>query len=131
MRYGNDRLYQRTPGPLRGLRGCDGARWVCQVCRRPCDIYIADVRELLSQGHMTLDVKSSCCRSDVWPNQRLTCNLGCHEALVVHLEQEFGTYKKVVRQTTGVAFRVPTRALIEEGLREQDLDRYPRWEELT
>ena len=108
-----------TPGP----------RWVCQACRTACYIYIADVREVVSSDRVTLDIRSACCEADVWPLQHLTCCSRCHETLIAHLEQQFGTHKKVVWQATGQAFRVPTRALIEEGLREQDLDRYPRWGE--
>lgn len=106
-----------------------GPRWICRACRRACDIYIADVRERLSADRMTLDIKSACCRADVWPNQRLTCAPKCHDTLVAYLEGEFGTHKKVVRQATGEAFRIPTRDIIDRGIREQDLDRYPRWEE--
>jgi len=59
----------------------------------------------------------------------LTCSDECHEELVKRLIFEFGEFKKVVRMSTGVAYKVPTRDIIERGLREQDLDRYPLWEE--
>ncbi len=35
----------------------------------------------------------------------------------------------VVRASTSVAYRVPTRDIIEKGIREQDLERYLKWEE--
>ena len=63
------------------------------------------------------------------PTNKLTCSQECHDALVTHLEGKFGTHKIVVRQATGEEFLVPTRDIIEQGLREQDLDRYPRWVE--
>ena len=53
------------------------------------------------------------------------CN---REGLVRHLIDTFGEFKKVVRMTTGEAFKVPTRDIIEKGIREQDLDQYPIWE---
>jgi hypothetical protein len=43
--------------------------------------------------------------------------------------KKIGEFKKVVRIMTGEAFRVPTRDILENGLREQDLDKYPKWEE--
>lgn len=59
----------------------------------------------------------------------LTCSDDHHEELVKRLIAEFGEFKKVVRASTGVAYKVPTRDIIERGLREQDLDRYPLWED--
>lgn len=60
--------------------------------------------------------------------RELTCSDECHEELVRRLVAEFGEFKKVVRASTGVAYKVPTSDIIESGLREQDLDRYPLWE---
>ena len=51
------------------------------------------------------------------------------EALVRGLEQRFGKYKKVVRTSTGEIFKVPTRDIVLFGLKEQELDKYPKWEE--
>lgn len=58
----------------------------------------------------------------------MTCSQPCHDKLVDHLLAKFGEFKKVVRVSTGEAFKVPTRDIIEKGLREQELDQYPRWE---
>ncbi len=41
------------------------------------------------------------------------------------LEREFGTFKKVTDLETGKTYTVPTRDLIEKGLRQQDLKDYP------
>ena len=60
---------------------------------------------------------------------KLTCSDACHERLVALLEAEFGTHKQCVRMSTGEVFRVPTRDIIERGIREQDLDQYPHWHE--
>ena len=59
---------------------------------------------------------------------RLTCGkFECHEVLVQATINTFGEFKKIVRVSTGEAFKVPTRDLIELGVKEQDLDRYPAW----
>jgi len=49
------------------------------------------------------------------------------EKIIQELIARFGEYKKVVRMRTGVAYKVPTRDILEKGIREQDLDRYPEW----
>ncbi len=69
----------------------------------------------------------ACGKASPGPTNKLTCSQECHDALVEHLEREFGPHKKVVRQATGEEFRVPVRTIVEEGVREQDLDRLPRW----
>ncbi len=61
--------------------------------------------------------------------RELTCSDRCHEELVRRLIAEFGEFKKVIRQRTGVAYKVPTRDIIKHDVREQELDRYPLWEE--
>ena len=60
---------------------------------------------------------------------RLTCSDVCHEKLVYRLEQEYGIYKKVVNLETGKTHKVPTRWIIENGLRQIDLKNYPEWRE--
>ena len=49
--------------------------------------------------------------------------------MVDRLEREFGIYKRVMDIETGKAHRVPTRDIIEKGLRHQDLKNYPEWRE--
>jgi len=61
--------------------------------------------------------------------REMTCSDACHEKLIRHLIAEFGEFKKVVCMTTGEAFKVPTRDIIEKGIREQELDQYPEWED--
>jgi len=60
--------------------------------------------------------------------REMTCSDTCHEELVQKFIDQFGEFKKVVRMTTGEAFKVPTRDIIEKGIREQELDQYPKWE---
>jgi len=64
--------------------------------------------------------------------REMTCSDRCHEEFVKRLIAVFGEFKKVVRQSTGVAYKVPTRdIIIEKGLKEEELDRYPLWEGAT
>lgn len=58
----------------------------------------------------------------------LTCSQACHEKLVKRHENTFGKFKKVVRLSTGVAYKIPARDIIEKGIKEQDLDKYPLWD---
>lgn len=62
--------------------------------------------------------------------RELTCSENCHEIFIERLIAQFGEYKKVVRMSTGIAYRVPTRDIIERGIREEELDQYPQWEEV-
>jgi len=59
--------------------------------------------------------------------RELTCSDQCHQELVRRLIAKLGEFKKVVRMTTGVAYKVPTRDIIEPGVKEEELDRYPLW----
>lgn len=58
---------------------------------------------------------------------KMTCSDYCHEEFIKYSEDKFGKVKKVVDQTTGIAYNVPTRDLIEIGLIWQDLPKYPQW----
>lgn len=60
--------------------------------------------------------------------RELTCSDECHQKLVRQLISQFGEFKKVVRQSTGISYKVPTRDIIERGLKEKELDQYPIWE---
>lgn len=63
------------------------------------------------------------------PSQKylITCSDECHEKFVHILEQEFGIYKKLVDIVTGKTYKVPTRDIIERGLKYEDLKNYPEW----
>ena len=69
------------------------------------------------------------CQKHYDGGRELTCSDQCHQELVRRLIADFGEFKKVVRQSTGVAYKVPTGDIIESGLREEELDRYPVWKE--
>ena len=57
--------------------------------------------------------------------RELTCSDSCHRRLVVDLIEEFGPTKLVTSLRTGKTHLVPTIAIIEDGIREQDLEKYP------
>ena len=67
------------------------------------------------------------CGREYKVGRELTCSDECHEELVSRLIEEYGEFKKVVRQTTGVAYKVPIRDIIEPGIKEEELDKYPLW----
>ncbi len=60
---------------------------------------------------------------------KLTCCENCHEKFVEFCERQYGISKNVTDQTTGISYKVPTRDIIEKGLRGEDLTRYPLWED--
>jgi len=63
------------------------------------------------------------------PGREMTCSDQCHQELIRQLIAEFGQFQKLVRASTGLAYKVATRDIIEQGVREQDLDQYPLWEQ--
>jgi len=69
------------------------------------------------------------CQGFYEQGREMTCSDDCHQELVRRLMLQFGEFKKVIHAGTGIAYRVPTRDIIEKGLREEDLDRYPIWED--
>lgn len=109
----------RSPLPPGGYR--------CLRCGRPCTVTITPL-DVGAGRFGVFDLRSNCCHADAQILSQMTCGRPtCHEAYVQQAETEFGKYKKVVDETTGAAHRVPTRHLIEKGLRQQDLPRYPLW----
>jgi hypothetical protein len=63
------------------------------------------------------------------PATKLTCSPVCHEEFVKLMIFKYGEFKKISRLRTGESFKVPLRDIIEHGIKEQDLDKYPKWEE--
>lgn len=60
---------------------------------------------------------------------RMTCSKNCHEGFIKFCETQFGIAKKVVDSITGIAYRVPTRDIIENGLSWKNLTNFPQWKE--
>jgi len=69
------------------------------------------------------------CQKIYSQGREITCSEECHDKLTSHIVAEFGEFKMVVRKATGIAYRVPTRDIIEFGLKEVDLSQYPLWKE--
>lgn len=108
--------------------------FTCVKCGKICKVEItpAGPKSMATTGKQVFvigDAKSRCCGADVEMEKRLTCSPVCHEKYVQELIDQFGRYKKVVDAPTGIAYRVPTRDIIEIGVHQTDLPRYPRWED--
>ena len=59
----------------------------------------------------------------------LTCGQECHGEIVGRMVAVLGEFRQVVDAETGLAHRVPTKDVLENGLRHADLAKYPLWEE--
>jgi len=69
------------------------------------------------------------CKKWYQPGREMTCSDGCHEALLAKMVAEFGEFKRVISKRTGKSYRVPTRDILDPGIREQNLAQYPIWQE--
>lgn len=101
--------------------------WLCMKCFGPCQKIVYSQPLEIEGNKMLLDAKSNCCNADIKFLGRITCSKECHEKFVKSIEREFGEVKKVIDDTTGIVYRVPTRDIIEKGLTWNDLYRYPQW----
>lgn len=101
---------------------------MCLKCRSICEpIYMAPLEEYGDQ--MLLDIKSKCCGADVKFLGRITCSEKCHEDFVAACEDKFGKVKKIIDETMMIAYKVPTRDIIEKGIKWEDLSGYPLWDD--
>lgn len=94
----------------------------CKKCHQTC-------KPVNIEGNTANAVMSDCCNADVLFMGNITCSPVCHEEFVIAAEKEFGMFKKVVDGTTKIAYKIPTRDIIEKGLTWADLPGYPVWEE--
>jgi len=62
------------------------------------------------------------------PGRTWTCSEACHKKFIDRLVEAFGEFKKVVDVRTGKAYRVPTRYILERGLKYEELPNFPEWE---
>lgn len=65
------------------------------------------------------------CATTAVANDRMTCGPDCHEKFVTMLEFAFGKTKRVTSAATGKTHLVPTRHIIEHGLRTDELATFP------
>jgi hypothetical protein len=83
---------------------------------------------------MSLAVVNSSCiichdKKVLVPGYTLTCSSECHEKLVKQIEKEFGEFKKVTDAISGISYKVPTRYIIEKGVKQSELSNFPVWED--
>jgi hypothetical protein len=95
----------------------------CRACGQSCE-----ARAYGTPDPTVFNALSVCHGADV--DVRTTCSEEHHELLVEQTVAAFGAVKKVVDSATGKAYAVPTRDIIEKGLRWADLPDYPEWREL-
>ena len=74
-----------------------------------------------------MDAKSKCCNADVDMHQKITCSNSCHEKFILQMTDKYGPFKKVIDQETNIAYKIPIRVIIEQGLTFSDLKKYPKW----
>ena len=95
---------------------------ICLKCNKQCSPVVSEWLD-----KTTSDVKSDCCKYDIKHMSKITCSDECHNKFISLMEKQVGKFKKVTDETTGISYRVPTKDIIENGLRQQDLSKYPIW----
>ena len=96
----------------------------CLKCKRKCETCIHGDAPQNVIG--VYEVKSVCCNADIKVTGPITCSKHCHEELVMEFEKEFGPEKIIMDAETGTKYRVPTRDIVEIGVRRADLSKYPK-----
>lgn len=112
-----------------GIFTASPLRMECKKCHHICKPTNLEAIGYGGKNTVIMDIKSDCCNADVRFLGSITCSLVCHQELVIAAERDFGTFKKVVDETTDRAYKVPTRDIIEKGLTWADLVKYPAWED--
>lgn len=93
----------------------------CLKCNKVCKIKYRKISDDIC------DVKSVCCHSDVEIHNKITCSDDCHDSYMKKAIIEFGEFKKVIDLASGKAHRVPTALIIQCGLKQEDLKKFPVW----
>ena len=105
---------------------------ICRSCHKPARVILRRIGKgpQKRNGTFIADAVSDCCDDDVdiAPGVRITCSENCHERFVEELEREFGREKVVVDEATGRRHLVPTRQIIERGVRQENLKFFPEAE---
>ena len=96
--------------------------FICNNCDKVCQV----INHIISSSIM--DVKSVCCRSDIQSHQKITCSNYCHDKFLEQMIQRHGIFKKVIDAQTGLAYKIPTIIIIEDGLAQENLKKYPLWD---
>jgi len=69
------------------------------------------------------------CGKPYKPGRLYTCSEACHQRFIDALVKQFGEFKRVVDERTGKAYRVPTRYILEHGLKYDELPNFPEWKD--
>ena len=105
----------------------EGERYIfCLKCKRKCEICVHGGAPPPPNVIGMYEVKSVCCGADIQWAGSITCSKHCHEELVTEFEKKFGPEKIIMDAETGIEYRVPTRDMIEIGVRHVDLPKYPK-----
>jgi len=99
----------------------DSGYYLCNKCNKVCEITYTKISEDVS------DIKSKCCNADIEMNNKITCSKFCHDLYVIKKIAVDGLFKKVVDLESGKAHKIPTKLIIEEGIIQQDLKKFPEW----
>lgn len=99
----------------------DSGYYLCNKCNKVCEINYTKISDDV------MDVKSKCCNSDIEMSNIITCGKHCHDLFVIKKIVEDGLFKKIIDATSGIAYKIPTKLIIEEGIRQQDLKKFPEW----
>lgn len=100
-----------------------GSYWQCKNCKKVCQITMTDIEKPFIK-----DIKSACCDTDVINHKKITCGDDCHDKFVEKMVDEFGEYKKITDNASGISYKVPTRQIIEEGIPQDQLKDFPFWD---
>ncbi len=99
-----------------------GSYWQCSKCNKVCQITMTDIEKPNLE-----DIKSACCDVDVLNHQNITCSEECHSKFVEKMLAEFGNYKKITDEDSGLSYKVPTKQIVEEGITQDQLKNFPFW----
>jgi hypothetical protein len=99
-----------------------GSYWQCSKCDKVCQITMTDI-----ENPRLEDIKSACCNVDVINHQNITCSEQCHITFVEKMLTEFGDYKKITDGNSGISYKVPSRLIIEKGIKQDQLKDFPVW----
>lgn len=104
---------------------------ICIKCGMICNLVCSEILDTVDEkgAKFLMDVKSDCCNADIEIISKLTCSEKCHIEYIRILEEKFGKVKKVTDSESRISYKVPTKDIIEKGLKWEDIKKYPLWNE--
>ena len=106
------------------------AKHICKRCMKICTIkQRTEPRDAENTpGFRLMDIKSVCCNADIFITGSITDSDACHDILISEMELFHGKFQKVIDGATGIEHKVPLRLIIEHGLAQEDLHKFPLWD---